>query len=120
MAKSQQTFNKKEREKKRRKKKQDKLERREQRKLQREQEGKKTFEEMLSYVDENGNITSTPPDPNKKRKVSMDEIMISVPKKAEEPGGKGNRGTVKFFNTEKGLWVYYRLKNKRQRFRPRQ
>ncbi|MEO0339936.1 MAG: hypothetical protein AAF242_12060, partial [Bacteroidota bacterium] len=54
------SFSKKEREKKRRKKNQEKAERRKQRKL----EGKTTEEFM--YLDENGNLTSTPPDPNKK------------------------------------------------------
>jgi len=56
MAKSQQTFNKKEREKKKQKKRKEKLERREQRKAEKALAPKKTFEEMLSYVDENGNI----------------------------------------------------------------
>jgi len=51
MAKSQQTFNKTEREKRKRKKQQEKRERREQRKLEKIEAGKKTFEEQIRYVD---------------------------------------------------------------------
>ena len=60
MGKSQETFNKKEKEKKRLKKRQEK---REERKANPKRSG---FENMISYVDENGNFTDTPPDPIKK------------------------------------------------------
>lgn len=102
MAKSQQSFNKKEREKKRRKRKQEKKERREQRKLERAENGAKTFEEMLSYVDENGNLTSTPPDPAKKKKVKVEDIVLGVPPKDDTPMDTIRKGQVKFFNDEKG------------------
>ena len=49
MAKSQETFNKKEKEKKRLKKRQDKLSKKEERKTT----GNQSFEDMLAYVDEN-------------------------------------------------------------------
>ena len=62
------SYNKKERDKKRRKRKQEKIEKRKQRKL----EGKSTQEFM--YMDENGNLTSTPPDPSKKKEVKLEEI----------------------------------------------
>ena len=102
MAKSQQTFSKKEREKKRRKKKQEKRERREQRKLEKEQHGPKSFEEMLSYVDENGNLTSTPPDPSKKKKIKAEDIELGVPSRNLSPEERTRKGKVKFFNHEKG------------------
>ena len=36
---------------------------------------------MMAYIDENGNISSTPPDPTKKRKViNAEDIEIGVPK----------------------------------------
>ena len=76
MAKSQQSFNKKEKEKKRRKKKKDKLERREQRKLEREEVGPKSFEDLIRYVDEDGNLTTTPPDPTKKKEeIKLENII---------------------------------------------
>ncbi len=63
MAKSQATFMKKQLEKNRAKKKEDK----EQRKLERQQNssgGK--LEDMLAYVNEYGELSSTPPDPKSK------------------------------------------------------
>jgi cold shock CspA family protein len=103
MGRSQQTFNKKEREKKRRKKKQEKIERREQRKIEREQSGKKTFEEQLSYIDEYGNISSTPPDPSKKKKIKAEDIVLGVPPKDDTPMEIERKGKVKFFNHEKSF-----------------
>ncbi len=90
------SYNKKERERKKRKKKQDKLEKREKKKL----EGK-TQEEFM-YVDEHGNLTTTPQDLSK-RKVKAEDIEIGVPKK-ESSGQKSyqKEGRVKFFNAEKG------------------
>lgn len=91
------SFNKKEREKKRRKRKKDKAEKMKQRKI----EGVKPIE--FQYVDEDGNLSNTPPDPLKKKKFSIDDIDISTPKKIEGPPPSREReGTVKFFNTEKG------------------
>ena len=34
---------------------------------------------MIAYVDADGNITSTPPDPNKKSEVKLEDIEVSVP-----------------------------------------
>lgn len=102
MAKSQQSFNKKELEKKRRKKNQDKVERREQRKLEKAEGGKKSFEEMLSYVDENGNLTSTPPDPSKRKKIKLEDIVLGAPPRDNTPEETIRQGTVKFFNYDKG------------------
>lgn len=90
------SFNKKEREKKRRKRKQDKAELKRQRKL----DGKKGPEFM--YVDENGNLTPTPPDPTKRTKIELESIDVSTPKKGEkEEADFTKEGMVKFFNTEK-------------------
>ncbi|MEM9920073.1 MAG: cold shock domain-containing protein [Bacteroidota bacterium] len=91
------SFNKKEREKKKKKRKKDK----EQRKEQRRQEGKSGAEFM--YLDEDGNLTTTPPDPNRKSTIKAEDIEIGVPKKVDSDESKFSRkGTVKFFNTDKG------------------
>jgi cold shock CspA family protein len=91
------SFNKKDREKRKRKRKKEKAERKERRR----QEGGSTEEFM--YVDADGNLTSTPPDPTKKRKVKLEDIMISTPKKEESDENEFTRkGFVKFFNTDKG------------------
>lgn len=103
MARSQQTFNKKEREKKKRKRKQDKREKREERKHEKAEYGKKSFEEQLAYVDENGNLTDTPPDPLKKRVIKVEDIKLGVPQVSHEPMDSKRNGIVKFFNSEKGF-----------------
>jgi cold shock CspA family protein len=90
------SFNKKEREKKRRKRKQDKAEKRQKNKL----DNTKPAEFM--YLDENGNLSPTAPDPSKKRVVNVDDIYISVPKKSElDAEEKIKNGVVKFYNPEK-------------------
>lgn len=103
MGKSQETFNKKEKEKKRLRKHKDKAEKKEMRKANSDKG--KSFEEMLAYVDENGNITTTPPDPkNKKQVFNEADIQISTMKRVEEEAPDVNRkGTVTFFNDSKGF-----------------
>lgn len=56
---------------------------------------------MIAYVDENGVITDTPPNPVMKPKVKMEDIEISTPKKEdiEDPILKGR---VEYFNHDKG------------------
>ena len=65
MGKSQETFGKKEKEKKKLKQRQDKQEKMEERKANAKKG--KSLDEMMAYIDENGNISSTPPDPRKKK-----------------------------------------------------
>ena len=103
MAKSQQTFNKSEKEKKRRKKKQEKAERREQRKLEKAEAGKVSFEDLIRYVDEDGNLTTEKPDPTKKKKINAADIQLGVPSRDSEPFDPVRRGRVNFFNNEKGF-----------------
>ena len=69
MSKSQETWNKKEREKKKQKERKEKLERKQERK-ESAKEGK-SFDDMLAYIDENGNLSSTPPDPAKMKKIKL-------------------------------------------------
>lgn len=102
MAKSQDSFNKKEKEKKRRKKNQDKLERKEIRKTEKAEGGVKTLEEMFSYVDENGFLTSTPPDPAKKKKFKAEDIVLGASPRDDSQEDPIHKGQVKFFNDEKG------------------
>lgn len=59
MAKSKETFEKRAKEKKRQKQREDKREKMEQRKANASKG--KSLTEMLAYVDENGNISDTPP-----------------------------------------------------------
>lgn len=99
MAKSQQSYNKIEREKIRQK---NRLER-QKKKEERKAGGTSTFEEMIAYVDENGNITDTPPDPSKKKEINAEDIPLGVP--SREDNGSENlehTGVVTFFDTGKG------------------
>lgn len=102
MGKSQATFGKKENEKKRLKKRMDKAERKEERQANAKNGG--NLDEMLAYVDEDGNITSTPPDPTRKRKeIKLEDITLGARKQEEEdPADLIRQGTVSFFNDSKG------------------
>jgi cold shock CspA family protein len=101
MAKSKETSNKKEKEKKKQKKRQDKQVKKDERKANSEKG--KNFEDMLAYVDEFGNITSTPPDPTKKKiVVKAEDIEIGVSRQTEEDVNVIKTGTVTFFNESKG------------------
>jgi len=91
------SFNKKELEKNKAKKRKDKQQRKEERKAS----GSKSFDDMIAYVDENGMITDTPPDPNKKQEVDLENIMVSTPQK-EEMDETVLNGRVEYFNPEKG------------------
>ncbi|WP_342648613.1 cold shock domain-containing protein [Mucilaginibacter sp. CSA2-8R] len=100
MGRSTETFSKKEREKKKAKKQLDKKEKAEDRKSNTAKG--KGLDDMMAYVDEDGNITSTPPDPSKKRKISVDDIQIGVPKQEDIVEEIERNGSVSFFNDSKG------------------
>ena len=96
------TWNKKEREKKKRKDRQDKEEKRLEKK-ERAKEGK-NFDDMIAYLDENGNLSSTPPDPRKKVDIKLEDIEIGVPKQIPLTEAELTRkGKVSFFNDMKGF-----------------
>jgi cold shock CspA family protein len=100
LAKSTATFSKKEKEKKRLKKSQDKREKAEDRKANFVKG--KTLEDMMAYIDEFGNITSTPPDPSRKVKINQEDIQIAVPKQEDVVQEIVRTGIVGFFNEAKG------------------
>ena len=101
MGRSQETFNKKEVRNKKEKKKKEK----EKKKLARKESEKKSgLDDMIAYVDENGNITSTPPDPAKKEDIKLEDIEVGVPTSdSAEDSDPIREGTVSFFNDSKGF-----------------
>ncbi|MEH6408687.1 MAG: cold shock domain-containing protein [Leeuwenhoekiella sp.] len=102
MARSQETYGKKEKEKKRLKKREDKLKK----KVERKANAKGgAFEDMIAYVDENGNLTDTPPDPSLRVEIDPDDIILGIPKKEdiEEEELPAKEGKVSFFDTSKGF-----------------
>lgn len=101
MGRAKETFGKKENVKKKTLKKQDKEHRREVRKSNSAKGG--GLETMMAYIDENGNISATPPDPKRVKVIKTSDIMISIPKHVELDAEDLLRtGTVTFFNHAKG------------------
>ena len=99
MGRSAETFNKKEVRNKKEKKRKEK----EQKRLARKEAEKSSLDDMIAYVDENGMITSTPPDPTKKKEVKLENIELGVPSRDnEEESDPIRKGTVTFYNDSKG------------------
>ena len=95
------TWNKKEREKKKQASKKEKAEK----KLERKENSKNgnDLESMMAYLDENGNLSSKPPDPRKKIIIRAEDIEIGVPKHEPiNPEDLIRKGIVTFFNDAKG------------------
>lgn len=61
-----------------------------------------SLEEMFAYVDENGMITSTPPEERKKEVINPEDIQISTPKKIESEEDSILKGRVDRFIESKG------------------
>jgi cold shock CspA family protein len=95
------TWNKKEREKKKQQDKKEKAERKQERR-ENSKPGK-SLDDMLAYLDENGNLSSKPPDPRKKITINVEDIEIGVRKQEPvNPEDLIRKGIVTFFNDAKG------------------
>ena len=95
------TFEKREKEKKRLQKQEEKKRRKEERKANSSSGG---LDSMMAYVDENGRITSTPPDPTKvKKPIDASEIEIGVPRREHVEVAAERFGRVDFFDSSKGF-----------------
>ena len=100
MGRSQETFNKKEVRKRKEKKRKEKQEKR----LARKDSESKGGDDMIAYVDEYGNISSTPPDPSKKDKIKAEDIEVSIPtREAGHDAHVQRTGVLTFFNDSKGF-----------------
>lgn len=92
------TYSKKENDKKKLQKLKEKALRREERKHNNNKG--KSLDDMLVYVDANGQITNTPPDLSEKVEISLEDIQLgAAPHDVDETF---NKGTVTFYNEEKG------------------
>ncbi len=103
MAKSQQTFNKSEKEKKRKKKREEKQKKKEARKAVAKESGGGI---QFAYVDYNGNLTDTPPDPSQKIEIEAEDIILGIPKKEKgevEEFDPVRNGKVSFYDSSKGF-----------------
>jgi cold shock CspA family protein len=99
MARSKETFNKRAKEQKRLKERQDKREKMEERKLTKKKG--MGLEDMMAYVDDNGNITDKPQDPRLKKVFRAEDILIAIPKGNERESTR--TGKLQFFDNEKGF-----------------
>jgi len=114
MGRSQESFNKKEVRNKKEKKRQEKEKKRLARK---ESEKKSSLDDMIAYVDENGMLSSTPPDLTKKTKIKAENIEVSIPKRdASDIPDKVRKGVVTFFNDSKGFGFIRDLETKESIF----
>lgn len=100
MGRSQESFNKKEVRKNKEKKRKEKEKKRQARK---DDSKGNSLDDMIAYVDENGNIVDTPPDPDKKTEIKAEDIQISVPAGEEVEMDPIRKGTVNYFNDSKGF-----------------
>jgi cold shock CspA family protein len=100
MAKSQTTFSKKEKEKKRLQKRREKDEKKAQRKL--DNNKGKSLEDMMAYVDEFGNILDTPPDPEEREEINAEDISVSGYQVQHAEVSNTRKGKLTYYNDEKG------------------
>lgn len=96
------SWNKKERENKKKEERRKKEEKKQERK---ESGGKgKSLDDMMAYLDENGNLTSVPPGDKKRAEVRLEEIEIGVPKQKDlSPEELRRKGVITYFNSSKGF-----------------
>jgi len=116
MAKSQQTFNKSEKEKKRLKKREEKQKKKEARKAAAKEGGGGI---QFAYVDHNGNLTDTPPDPTQKIEIEAEDIVLGIPKKEEgdvEEFDPVRKGKVSYYDSSKGFGFIIDSENQEKYF----
>ena len=99
MGRSKETFGKKEVRNKKEKKRKDKVKR----KLEKKEQGKSSLDDMIAYVDENGMITSTPPDTTNKEEIDPETIEIGTPKAEFRINNKIRTGRLKNYDESKGF-----------------
>jgi CspA family cold shock protein len=91
------SFSKKEKAKQKAKQKQEKAEKMKERKANHVKG--KSLDEMMAYVDEDGNITSTPPT-RERREIPLEEIQLGAAR--HEPEDTTRQGKLSFYNPSKG------------------
>ena len=63
-----------------------------------------SLEHMYAYVDENGNLSSTPPDPKRRREIDLDSIQLgAAPERLDMEADARRSGTVSSFFHDKGF-----------------
>jgi len=89
--------------KRKRAKKQQHKKAKEEKRLERKKQSAENGNAMvMAYVDENGNLTATPPDYTKRKKINSEDIQIGVPKQSDIAEATVHTGIVIRFNEAKG------------------
>ncbi|MAZ72999.1 MAG: DNA-binding protein [Flavobacteriaceae bacterium] len=117
MAKSQQSYNKSEKEKKRLQKREEKKKKMEARKLDKEKLDNSGID--LVYVDHMGNLVDTPPDPSEKEEIEAEDIVLGIPKTPEgekEAFDPTRTGSVNYFDHSKGFGFIIDAENNEKYF----
>ncbi len=112
MGRSKETFGKKEVRNKRMKKRKDK----EKRKIEKKEQGKQSLDDMIAYVDDNGLISSTPPDLSQREEIDASTIEIGIPKKEFRDDNIPRQGTITKFDESKGYGFILDLNTKESIF----
>jgi len=99
MGRSQESFHKKEVQKRKEKKRKDKAKKM----AERKESGKSSMDDMIAYVDENGMIVDSPPDVTQKKKTDIEDIEISIPRKEHSEEDRRKVGRLNFMNETKGF-----------------
>jgi CspA family cold shock protein len=110
-----QTAAKKEKEKKRAKAKQDKA----QKMLERKDNNNKgkSLEDMMVYLDEDGNFSNTPPDMTKRKEINASDISLAVSRpRDEEELVVERKGLITYMNESKGYGFITDMKSKENIF----
>ena len=111
----QETQGKKDKEKAKAKNKQEKAHKKEERKANNNKG--KSLDSMLAYVDENGNLSDSPPDPTRKKEINLEDIQIGAAKQRPiDPADIQRTGVVTFFNDAKGYGFINDLKSQESVF----
>jgi cold shock CspA family protein len=94
------TGGKREQEKKRLAKRAEKMKKKE----ERQQNKATSFEDMIAYVDENGMLTSTPPEETQEREeINVEDIVIATPRREDPEEPTRLTGKVDHFNKSRGF-----------------
>lgn len=72
-------------------------------KQERKEQGKTSFDDMIAWVDENGQICEEPPLQENKQKVKAEDIEISVPKGGIKTKDNTNKGKIIKYDNTKGF-----------------
>ena len=67
-------------------------------------------------MDENGNLSATPPDPSRKKEINLEDIQLGAAKNNTEVREVTRTGVVTFFNDAKGYGFINDLKSQERVF----